>query len=1484
MRKGIIRLGLVIFFLLFFIAPNQVKASELEKPGISYPSKGNKYQLDNMQVDWQDCKNADHYLITFSDLSNDNLMLDKSKIHESSYNISKSMFTYGHKYRIAVASVGNGIEEWDEVEFEIEALVVEKPEISYPVSYGEYEVKDMTVDWQDCTNAIKYTLSLRDITNDTLLIDHKDTSSSNYTINDSYFTAGHSYRLAVAAVNGDIEEWREIEFKIRATPSPIMKNFSLSKTSIAIGDTISFNGIIDSNGGMLENVTINIQGPNDKSSSVNYMSRAISGTSYNMSNIPSLEAGKAYMTSAGQYWVEVWAKNRNGEGVLVAEQTVTVITTPPPTITNFTLSKTTITLGDTVTFSGILNGNGGTLERVTINIKGPDSKINSVEYTSKTISGTSYSMSSIPSFVAGKNYMLKAGQYWVEVWAKNRNGEGVVVAEQTVTVITKPLPTMVNFTLNKTTITLGDTVKFSGILNGNGGTLEKLTINIKGPNSKIYAVEYTSKTIGATSYNMSNILSFVAGRTYMPKAGQYWIEVWAKNRNGEGVVVAEQTVTVIAPPPTMTKFTLNKTTITLGDTVTFSGTLNGNGGTLERVTINIMGPDSKINAVEYTSKTLSGTSYNLSSIPSFVAGKTYLRKAGQYWVEVWAKNKNGEGVVVSEQRVIVITNPTPTMKNFTLNKTTITLGDTVKFSGTLNGNGGTLEKVAINIKGPDSKSRSVQYTSKAISGTSYNMSNIPSFVAGKTYMTSAGQYWVEVWAKNKNSESTLITEFKVSVINVPQAKYKISGKVVYPNGVAIQGATVTLKNDSKWKQVTDSTGSYKFEGVAKGKHLITVEFDKYKTYSKNVSVANTDLVLDTIYMHGYAIRGNVYYPDSNIPMVGAKVVLINEKGVTWQVYTDKNGSFIINDTLPGTHKITIGFNGYENYVNSSINVIDKDLSLGDIRLHGYRISGIVSDGANPIKGADVYLNQVGDSKWHCITDASGYYEFNEVLSGKSHTIYVEKSGYCPAPASLKVPINSTNVYDQNIIIRKINVTINGKSVKYNKTTGYPLLNSSGKIVAPLSATLEAFGAKVTWNNKKTIAYVAKGKTKVEVPLNKSYILVNGKNLKIDAKTKKIDSKVYCSIKNILEAFGGTVNWTEYTTTVEVRTKNSYVLKTGNKFIDNNFKLQDKYYISKAPYQSIINSKTIKLGSMSYRPGELELYLDDKQSIVTDNNTIKKLMIIKYALKLANSYSFSAFGLSDSINACDSLIKSVDNILSLQKTGQDVIGKLTRVTTRLYSVDYLSKVTAATGVTTKELAERIEDEALRSLFLQFMGDMYTATLKYIGEEEAGLIMENFKEYPVETISLLYFFDAKNKYTSLLDYNKDLHEYTNAKYIVDTFDKAFYLEDLGYQLIYTYRFNADIEKDSLVKAANIISKVWMSTENVFSKSSIKPVQFVGTSMQATEWRVEAKSILELFNDYKSRSITIAESVERNSSKEALLLYDLIIQHIQKLYNRG
>lgn len=118
----------------------------------------------------------------------------------------------------------------------------------------------------------------------------------------------------------------------------------------------------------------------------------------------------------------------------------------------------------------------------------------------------------------------------------------------------------------------------------------------------------------------------------------------------------------------------------------------------------------------------------------------------------------------------------------------------------------------------------------------------------------------------------------------------------------------------------------------------------------------------------------------------------------------------------------------------------------------------------------------------------------------------------------------------------VKVTIDGKQIQF----AVPPTIINGKTLVPFRTIFEALGAEVDWDNEEKIAYGAKDDTLIALQIgNKTaYVLkTNGDayELTLEAAPANIKNHTMVPARVVAETLGGTVNWNNFTRTVEIYT-------------------------------------------------------------------------------------------------------------------------------------------------------------------------------------------------------------------------------------------------------------------------------------------------------------------------------------------------------------
>lgn len=125
----------------------------------------------------------------------------------------------------------------------------------------------------------------------------------------------------------------------------------------------------------------------------------------------------------------------------------------------------------------------------------------------------------------------------------------------------------------------------------------------------------------------------------------------------------------------------------------------------------------------------------------------------------------------------------------------------------------------------------------------------------------------------------------------------------------------------------------------------------------------------------------------------------------------------------------------------------------------------------------------------------------------------------------------------------IGISLDGNPIIFTQSTGSPFIDSANRTQVPLRITMEAAGCKVTWDDVNKTAIVEKNGITVKVPIRKTYILINDVFQATDTVALVYNGRTYLPIRPVLEAFGAKVEWNQSAGRVEVTNSVTVAIKT-----------------------------------------------------------------------------------------------------------------------------------------------------------------------------------------------------------------------------------------------------------------------------------------------------------------------------------------------------
>lgn len=156
-----------------------------------------------------------------------------------------------------------------------------------------------------------------------------------------------------------------------------------------------------------------------------------------------------------------------------------------------------------------------------------------------------------------------------------------------------------------------------------------------------------------------------------------------------------------------------------------------------------------------------------------------------------------------------------------------------------------------------------------------------------------------------------------------------------------------------------------------------------------------------------------------------------------------------------------------------------------------------------------------------------------------------------------IPTSAAVATDEVILLNigKPEMLVNGdkQTIDSNNKVTPVLVNNT--TLVPIRAIIEAFGGQVSWDSKSKKVTVTYNKNKVELTLNKTSALVNGKKVTSTVAPKEINGRTMVPLKFVSENLGLCVNWEGSTKSISIGTPSDYVASAGSEKIS-----KAEYYV------------------------------------------------------------------------------------------------------------------------------------------------------------------------------------------------------------------------------------------------------------------------------------------------------------------------------------
>ena len=648
-----ISLFLAMIMICSILPPVDVQAADGGTGGlkISAPSdNGTVNGLETVKIKWNKYSGAEHYYVVVKDMTANRNIVEEDEYTGTTYNIysDDEVFTRQNgEYKIYVAAFADGAvmnngSAWHAIYVDNE-LELDTPEFtSHSLSDTHNEDERLYVEWDPVDNADEYTVYVKKLNGSPDFGNNNESGTNiSYSWEDdceieipkSSLVAGKWYKVAMCAKNSDYNiesEWAFIYILVEATNYLDVTSFSDD-----LGPEKGSSGYfyIDSN--------LNWSISCDKS----WLSWKETQTDGERSKITVTTTSANTSTSERTAKLTISASGVSNEYVTVTQSGKEA---DLPSFSNVKISDN-ITLGESITWSASVNGNGAKLQTVSVSLYSAQTG-ESIFFRNTNIGKDTYSLSgSVKTGGAVSGYddsgnsktmdLSKAGNYEVKIHAfSSASTNNYATTSATTVKVTAPEEVQLQTPdMDKTSIEVkaGELATISWDAVPDATTYNVYIWDAVGNKIK--------ESIGQGGHSFSYIFE---------TPGTYYAQVYALNgvsKNSEPgnvtIVVSEKEVVYA----TIDNFKISSDSIKIGESIKLSGTINGNGESIKAVAVSIYcDPEHKTGGY-HTRVELSTGTYDLSKIPAIVAGGNIgdtehkLEAGKSYDIEVFVSLSNGKG-------------------------------------------------------------------------------------------------------------------------------------------------------------------------------------------------------------------------------------------------------------------------------------------------------------------------------------------------------------------------------------------------------------------------------------------------------------------------------------------------------------------------------------------------------------------------------------------------------------------------------------------------------------------------------------------------------------------------------------------------------------------------------------------------------------------------------------------------------------------------
>lgn len=431
--------------------------------------------------------------------------------------------------------------------------------------------------------------------------------------------------------------------------------------------------------------------------------------------------------------------------------------------------------------------------------------------------------------------------------------------------------------------------------------------------------------------------------------------------------------------------------------------------------------DTRYNIYVYSDGSQVGTVITTTAL-SCVIPADYFTQEGEYMLEVLAA---AEGWESGSSRAVTVSVRTaqPTLNDFALDRTTVSLDGSVRLSGFINGNGGLIAKVTVTVLNTDINDGGTIWTNQSLNASYFDLSAVPALAASNPAFKGAGNYKVRVFVKMQGAEDAdMLGNASLSVLTdarSPLVAPVVTGSESVTAGDNYQLSWIPVANADYYELTIDGT-SYREIIKADAGNTVTISGKTIKNLTGEQTATTLKLRLtahsndtDTWLASVAALKTITVLPE-----VESKAMILDVDMKSYTVNAGGMAEFIVT-TTPDVTSIRMK-DGAGSFIISTWNTGYSD-SNG---VRTWNVSQQINDAGTNNQRVLTFYSMIGDTEYNkcdvgftcVVTAAIGSFEIvspaHESKQAEKHDLSITWN----APANVAVDYYIVRVYHGEVCV------------------------------------------------------------------------------------------------------------------------------------------------------------------------------------------------------------------------------------------------------------------------------------------------------------------------------------------------------------------------------------------------------------------------------------------------------------------------------------